>query len=175
MPKPRKKRKPAEAAPAARSRMSVPSWVRWAAITVILMLMLSALVGAVMSAPAKAANSTPSASPSFSPLPSCAPIDTDKDGIINNEDSDIDGDSIANGLDDDMDGDGIANAEDKDPASTTCEQSKAPAQNIVEAKKKQQDDLIRIVSASALVSVAVGYFVLRRRRERSRNSGKVKK
>ena len=176
MPKQRKKRKPTEVAPVASSRMPVPSWVRWAAISVILMLMLSALVGAVMTtSPAQAASSSPSTSPSFSPLPTCAPIDTDDDGIINNEDSDIDGDGVGNGLDDDMDGDGIANADDTDPASTTCELSTAPAKNIVEAKQKSQDDLIRIVSAIALVAAAISYFLLRARRERKRSSGKVKK
>ena len=46
-------------------------------------------------------------------------MDTDNDGIENNEDSDIDGDGIPNGEDPDMDGDGIPNGEDPDPTDTT--------------------------------------------------------
>jgi F0F1-type ATP synthase membrane subunit c/vacuolar-type H+-ATPase subunit K len=46
-------------------------------------------------------------------------IDTDGDGIINNEDPDIDGDGIVNGEDSDIDGDGLENFDDGDPTETT--------------------------------------------------------
>lgn len=94
----------------------VKPWVRWSAIIVILALLFSIMLAAMTSAPSSAA--TPSGSPSV-----CEPIDTDGDGIQNNNDSDIDGDGIVNGKDDDIDGDGIANTEDTDPAATNCEQS----------------------------------------------------
>jgi hypothetical protein len=46
-------------------------------------------------------------------------VDSDGDGIINNEDPDIDGDGIVNGEDPDIDGDGLENFDDGDPTETT--------------------------------------------------------
>ncbi|MFM6921122.1 MAG: hypothetical protein ACKOXZ_00010, partial [Polynucleobacter victoriensis] len=90
-----------------------------------LLLLVGTIVGALAGTPAKAIElrAAPSPSASFSPLPSCAPIDTDQDGITNNVDIDIDGDGIVNGNDPDIDGDGIANKQDADPAATNCEAS----------------------------------------------------
>jgi hypothetical protein len=50
--------------------------------------------------------------------PTGSSIDTDGDGIINNEDPDIDGDGVVNANDGDIDGDGISNFDDGDPAAT---------------------------------------------------------
>lgn len=94
----------------------VKPWVRWSAIIVIFALLFSIMLAALTSSPSSAA--TPSASPTI-----CEPIDTDNDGIQNNNDSDIDGDKIVNGRDDDIDGDGILNGADTDPAATNCEMS----------------------------------------------------
>jgi hypothetical protein len=54
-------------------------------------------------------------------------IDTDGDGIINNEDTDIDGDGVVNGLDSDIDGDGIENFSDGDPSATNGFDSNPPS------------------------------------------------
>ncbi|MEK6976758.1 MAG: sialidase family protein [Candidatus Thermoplasmatota archaeon] len=42
------------------------------------------------------------------------PLDTDGDGVPNNEDDDLDGDGLANGEDDDLDGDGVVDTADND-------------------------------------------------------------
>lgn len=175
MPKQRNKRKPSAAAPTAprKQHKKMPRWIRYSAITVILMLMLSALVGALVSAPAHAATTSPTPSPTFSALPSCAPRDTDHDGIPNTIDTDIDGDGIPNGLDPDIDGDGIPNAQDNDPASTNCELSTTPPQNIKDAQAKQFADQLRIPAVIVIVLATVGYFVLRKRRAAKRGPGKI--
>lgn len=115
MPKKKSQRNPrVEVAPPTKP---VKPWVRWSAIIVILALLFSIMLAAMTSAPSSAAT-TPSQSPSV-----CKAIDTDGDGIQNNNDPDIDGDGIVNGKDDDIDGDDIKNADDTDPAATNCEQS----------------------------------------------------
>ena len=53
-------------------------------------------------------------------------LDTDGDGIINNEDPDIDGDGIVNANDPDIDGDGTGNFDDGDPANTNGFDGKTP-------------------------------------------------
>ena len=90
--------------------------IRFGAIVLVLSLFISLLAGAVSSLPAMA-DDDPVAS---------LEVDTDGDGIINNEDPDIDGDGIVNGLDDDIDGDGKPNFEDGDPADTNGGGSLAP-------------------------------------------------
>lgn len=98
---------------------TVKPWVRWSAIIVIFALLLSIMLAAITSAPSSAA--TPTATATI-----CKPIDTDGDGIKNNNDADIDGDNIVNGRDEDIDGDGVVNGSDNDPAATNCEQSTTP-------------------------------------------------
>ena len=87
---------------------TVKPWVRWSAIIVIFALLLSIMLAAITSAPSSAA--TPTATATI-----CKPIDTDGDGIKNNNDADIDGDNIVNGRDEDIDGDGVVNGSDNDP------------------------------------------------------------
>jgi hypothetical protein len=98
---------------------TIKPWVKWSAIIIIVSLLAAVMLAAITSTPTNAA--TPSATPSV-----CKPIDTDNDGIMNNNDSDIDGDGTVNGKDDDIDGDGVLNSNDNDPAATNCEESTTP-------------------------------------------------
>ena len=177
MPKPRKKRKPAPSRPTAPSNRSqqYPRWIRYSAAVIIFLLLLSALVGALANVPAEAATSEPTSSATFSPLPSCAPIDTDIDGTPNNTDPDIDGDGVVNGNDDDIDGDGILNAGDGDPAATNCEASTQVPINISTYSELAENPspLVRFTAIVAAVSAGVGYIFLRRRRGKKARSGKV--
>ena len=103
--------------------------IRMGAIVLVLALLLSLLAGAFSVAPAQAAKFT-----KLSELNKSVQIqevtseivDTDGDGIENNEDPDVDGDGLVNGEDSDIDGDGIENFEDADPIDTTDIDSKAP-------------------------------------------------
>lgn len=86
-------------------------YMRVIAIILALSFVATFLAGALATSPAQAAtDDDPVASQE---------IDTDSDGIINNEDPDIDGDGTVNGQDSDIDGDGIENFSDGDPAATT--------------------------------------------------------
>lgn len=80
-------------------------------------LVMSLLAGALSFAPTTPAGAAESQSVQIM-LETPKLIDTDGDGIPNNEDPDIDGDGIVNGLDEDIDGDGAANLSDGDPAET---------------------------------------------------------
>jgi hypothetical protein len=102
---------------------------RAGAIVIVLALLLSLLAGAFSVAPAQAAETSNFAG--FSKSVQIAQVtseivDTDGDGIENNEDPDVDGDGLVNGEDSDIDGDGIENFEDADPIDTTDIDSKSP-------------------------------------------------
>jgi hypothetical protein len=90
----------------------------------VLALLLSVLAGALSVTPSQAAGiesksgNQASAGKSVQYYASDVKLDTDSDGIPNNEDPDIDGDGIVNGVDPDIDGDGRANFGDGDPAET---------------------------------------------------------
>jgi hypothetical protein len=140
---------------------SVKPWVRWSAIIVIFALVFSIMLAAMTSAPASAVS--PSASPTV-----CTPIDTDGDGIQNNNDSDIDGDGLVNGMDEDIDGDGVANGEDNDATSTNCEQSTTPPTlneefNIDGTKKSPEFAWQWVVG---ILAIGFGYLTLRQVRRR---------
>lgn len=139
----------------------VKPWVRWSAIIVIFALLFSIMLAAMTSAPSSAA--TPSTSPSV-----CKPIDTDGDGISNNNDSDIDGDGIVNGKDDDIDGDGILNATDTDPAATNCEQSTTvPDLNEeLNVDGTAKSNGFAWQWAVGLLAIGFGYLTLRQTRRR---------
>jgi hypothetical protein len=104
--------------------------VRIAAIVIVLALVLSVLAGAFSVTPAQAVQSeglgksVQNYAADDSPLGTT--IDTDGDGIINNEDPDIDGDGIVNATDGDIDGDGTSNFDDGDPAATNGFDGNAP-------------------------------------------------
>jgi len=99
--------------------------IRMGAIVIVLALLLSLLAGAFSVAPAQAGTFG-----QISPIgnsvqilqaddsPTGADLDTDADGIINNEDPDIDNDGVVNANDPDIDGDGTPNFDDGDPAAT---------------------------------------------------------
>jgi len=135
--------------------------VRWAAISVILALMLSLLVAAISVSPASASTPTPQTA--------CALLDTDGDSITNDVDSDIDGDGTVNGLDDDIDGDKILNVKDTDPASTNCYDTGVvpimPAVPTDVSPDSKSTSAANDTTWIAIVGVAllgVGYLVLRR-------------
>jgi LPXTG-motif cell wall-anchored protein len=133
--------------------------VRWAAISVILALLLSLLVAAISVSPSSAATPTPQAA--------CPLFDTDGDAITNDIDPDIDGDDVVNGLDEDIDGDEIMNSMDTDPASTICNDTgvlpimpAVPLDNLPEENGVNADTTwIAIVGVALL---GIGYLVLRR-------------
>lgn len=90
-------------------------------------------------------------------------IDTDGDGIINNEDSDLDGDGIVNGLDDDIDGDGVENFSDGDPANTNGVDGTAPKPVQQPLIPSQLDSpALRIAVASGLVALGFGVWLVTR-------------
>jgi hypothetical protein len=99
------------------------------AIVLVLALLLSLLAGAFSVAPAQAATLKKFGELYKSvqiPEVTSEIVDTDGDGIENNEDPDVDGDGLVNGEDSDIDGDGIENFDDADPIDTTDIDSKAP-------------------------------------------------
>ena len=130
--------------------------IRFGAIVLVLSLFISLLAGAVSSLPAMA-DDDPVAS---------LEVDTDGDGIINNEDSDIDGDGVVNGLDEDIDGDGKPNFEDGDPAATNGGGSLAPARssNRILAPLTQGGAFWLLIPTLA-VAFAGGLFALRKKRK----------
>ena len=135
--------------------------VRWAAISVILALMLSLLVAAISVSPSSAATPTPQAA--------CALRDTDGDAITNDIDPDIDGDDVVNGLDEDIDGDEIMNSMDTDPASTICNDTgvlpimpAVPLDNLPESKDAEMTAGTAWIAIVGVALLGIGYLVLRR-------------
>ena len=165
MPKKKSKAKRAvlEAEPVSSSSNLRARMVRWAAISVILALLLSLLVAAISVSPSSAASPTPQAA--------CALFDTDGDAITNDIDPDIDGDGVVNGLDEDIDGDEIVNSMDTDPASTICNDTGVlpimPAVPINELPESEDAKMSSDTTWIAIIVVALlglGYLVLRRAR-----------
>lgn len=135
--------------------------VRWAAISVILALLLSLLVAAISVSPSSAATPTPQAA--------CALLDTDGDAITNDIDPDIDGDDVVNGLDEDIDGDEIMNSMDTDPASTICNDTgvlpimpAVPLDNLPESKDAEMSAYTTWIAIIGVALLGIGYLVLRR-------------
>ena len=100
--------------------------VKTGAILIVVALLLSLIAGAVSVAPAQAAAMAPFSKSVQIQNADVEPIDTDGDGIPNNEDPDIDNDGILNINDVDIDGDGIGNFDDGDPAATNGFDGKTP-------------------------------------------------
>lgn len=124
----------------------------------VLSLFISLLAGAVSTLPAMA-DDDPVAS---------LEVDTDGDGIINNEDSDIDGDGIVNGLDEDIDGDGKPNFDDGDPAETNGGGDQAPEKPINPILQPLSDGGAYWLLIPALAAALVGgLFALRKKRKSS--------
>jgi hypothetical protein len=100
--------------------------VKTGAIVIVLALVLSLLAGALSFSPAQAAGFGEANKSVQIQNADVKPIDTDGDGIPNNEDPDIDNDGIVNVNDSDIDGDGISNFDDGDPAATNGFDGKTP-------------------------------------------------
>ena len=141
--------------------------VRIAAITIVLALLLSLIAGAFSITPSQAATpgSIIARSAGFSESvqvqqannsPTGSSIDTDGDGIINNEDPDIDGDGVMNANDGDIDGDGISNFEDGDPAATNGFDGKNPSKpgSISLQEMAENGSLFWIIGVGLLVLLA---------------------
>ena len=142
------------------------------AIVLVLALLLSLLAGALSVAPAQAVPIK-----NFGELNKSVQIkqvtsetvDTDGDGVENNEDPDVDGDGTVNGEDADIDGDGIENFEDADPIDTTDIDSKAPEKP---ARPEESGDILGIGSdwtwallpAGTLISISLWILVKRRKK-----------
>lgn len=139
------------------STYSVKPWVRWAAIIAIVTLLFSVMLAAMTNTPSNAAPTETA---------SCAPIDTDSDGLTNNQDPDIDGDGIVDAQDDDMDGDGILNKDDTDMAATNCGKSTAvpimvPAPTV--------ENFVKGITwqwVVGILAIGFGYLTLRQVRRR---------
>lgn len=155
MPKKKNQRKSREVV--AEQSKTIKPWVRWSAIVVILALLFSAMLAAMSTTPASAASASPSI---------CAPIDTDGDGIYNNNDPDVDGDGIVDGEDGDIDGDGIENAKDNDPASTNCELSTTPPIMMPPSGSASASAGIAWQWVIGILAIGFGYLTLRQVRRR---------
>ena len=96
-------------------------------------------------------------------------VDTDGDGIINNEDPDIDGDGIVNGLDEDIDGDGKPNFEDGDPAETNGGGDQAPERStnspLILLPPLSEGGAFWLLIPALAVTFVGGLFALRKRRK----------
>lgn len=103
--------------------------IRLVAISIIAALLLSLLAGALSFTPAPPASAAETKSVHILSADQEL-VDTDGDGIENNQDPDVDGDGIINGEDPDIDGDGIENFDDADPIDTTDVDSNAPQKPI---------------------------------------------
>ncbi len=148
--------------------------IRAGAIVIVLALLLSLLAGAFSVAPAQAALASKDAGFSKSVQimhVTSEIVDTDGDGIENNEDPDVDGDGLVNGEDSDIDGDGIENFEDADPIDTTDIDSNAPEKP---SRPETTGDIliggsswIWITIPSALVILILLILLGKRRKKRS--------
>lgn len=152
--------------------------VRIAAIVIVLALILSVLAGAFSVAPAQAAEpagfgkSVQILKSDDSPVGST--IDTDGDGIINNEDPDIDGDGIVNANDEDIDGDGTSNFDDGDPAATNGFDGKAPKKpgSISFQDLTESGGIFWIVGGVILAGLAGWRFWAKTAKNRGKNARK---
>lgn len=133
--------------------------IRFGAIVLVLSLFISLLAGAVSTLPAMA-DDDPVAS---------LEVDTDGDGIINNEDPDIDGDGIVNGLDDDIDGDGKQNFDDGDPAETNGGGNQAPVRStnspLIVLQPLSEGGAFWLLIPALAAAFVGGLFALRKKRK----------
>ena len=148
--------------------------VRIAAITIVLALLLSLLAGAFSVTPSQAAEpggvvkSVQILHADDSPVGTG--IDTDGDGIINNEDSDIDNDGLVNANDGDIDGDGISNFDDGDPAATNGFDGNAPRKpgSISLQELVENGSLFWLMGVVLSVLVTLGLILAKRLKTRAK-------
>jgi len=145
-------------------------YMRIIAIILALSFVATFLVGALATAPAQAADDDPVASLEIDTdgdgIINNEDPDIDGDGIINNEDPDIDGDGVVNGKDADIDGDGLENFSDGDPASTTgIDNAPPPNRPNTWISPSELGDISGLVVSTALVvlvAAGVAWIVIRR-------------
>ena len=147
--------------------------VRIAAITIVLGLLLSLLAGAFSFTPSQAAepsafaNSVQILQSDDSPVGTS--VDTDGDGIINNEDPDIDGDGVVNANDGDIDGDGKANFDDGDPAETNGYDGKTPHKpGAVTLQDLAENGVLTWLVLTLLVTAVSAVLILRKSQQNRR-------
>lgn len=145
--------------------------IRMGAIVIVLALFLSLLAGAFSVTPSQAADLSGIGKTVQILSVSTETVDTDGDGIENNEDPDVDGDGIVNGEDSDIDGDGIENFDDADPIDTTNIDSKSPEKP---NRPVRTGDILSQDSSWSWVVLPLGFatvisvWILARRRKKSR-------
>lgn len=131
--------------------------IRLGAIAIVVALLLSLLAGAMSFTPSQAAESE------FVQVSAAEPalVDTDKDGIENNQDPDVDGDGIVNGEDEDIDGDGLKNFDDADPIDTTDIDSNDPQKPIRPNGNGNNFSLVKLVIFGSILLSALAYGAYR--------------
>ena len=152
--------------------------VRIAAIVIVLALVLSVLAGALSITPAQAAEpkntgkSVQILKSDDSPLGTS--VDTDGDGIVNNEDPDIDNDGIVNANDGDIDGDGVPNFDDGDPAATNGYDGKSPNKpgSISFENLTESGAIFWLIGALALAAILGWRFWAKTAQNRGKNARK---
>jgi len=159
--------------------------IRAGAIVIVLALLLSLLAGAFSVAPSQAATKATigsfdksvhilSNAPNISAADPASPIDTDGDGIPNNEDPDIDNDGVVNANDGDIDGDGTSNFDDGDPAATNGFDGNPPAKpgSFTFTELAENGTLGWVFVVAALLIIGVGLFVRKSLKKRGKRGQK---
>lgn len=133
--------------------------IRIGAIVIVLALLMSLIAGAISITPSQAAPIS-----AATPAPNVvAPIDTDGDGVPNNEDPDIDNDGLVNANDNDIDGDGIANFDDGDPAATNGFDGKTPRKpDTYQFQELAENGSFWWLGAGLIALIGVGVLVIRK-------------
>ncbi len=146
--------------------------VRAVSMLLVFGLVATFLIGALAGSPAGAVERVIGAGASQQQIGKVLTVDTDGDGIENNEDSDIDGDEIVNGVDPDIDGDGIANEKDGDPVGTlgdTPDKQVLPKTANSESGQflgnSVDDPWVRVISIAAILGLGAVIWSARRKRQ----------
>jgi FlaG/FlaF family flagellin (archaellin) len=159
--------------------------IRMGAIVIVLALLLSLLAGAFSITPAQAASTSTTGNAAkfvqniaksliIGAADPITPIDTDGDGIANNEDSDIDNDGLVNANDGDIDGDGTANFEDGDPAETNGFDGNLPAKpgSLTFNELTENGSFYWLIGAGILALAVIGVIVRKTLQTRAKRAQK---
>lgn len=173
MPKTTKPRKPASSnyEDAPRGRTKRDKIIRAVSMLLVFGLVATFLIGALAGSPAGATERVAGTGASQSQAARALTVDTDGDGIENNEDSDLDGDGVVNGVDPDIDGDGIENSKDGDPVGTLGDTPdiQSPPKGANEAPsvlgKNLDDPWIRVISIGAILGLGAVIWSARRKQQ----------
>lgn len=136
--------------------------IRIGAIAIILALLLSLIAGAISITPTPPANAESVQIMTSDDSPTGTAIDTDGDGIPNNEDPDIDNDGVVNANDGDIDGDGVSNFDDGDPAATNGYDGKTPNKpGSISFQELSQNGLYFWILGGLVALLGTGILILR--------------